>query len=315
MQHQFGNSMTFQAAYVGQKNTNLVVPQAYDQNVLQPNGTVTRSPFLAGNPTIQNEISQISGSATDGVQSYNALQTVFQKRLSQGLQFQANFTWSKCMANSIGYYGDGGQSGSQSAYFQNEYNAASEWGPCFFDSEFVFNGYVTYDLPFGHNRMFGKNSNKVVNAVLGDWQLNAIPTFRTGFPLTISANDASGTNSRGARADCDSPGDVLGETNASGALGGGYQWFSPTPYSQPTSGFGTCGVGTIRGPGLHTVDMSISKLFQTFEKQNLEVRGEFINVSNTPILNAPSHSIGSNLGVINSSQGARNIQIALKYNF
>jgi hypothetical protein len=61
--------------------------------------------------------------------------------------------------------------------------------------------------------------------------------------------------------------------------------------------------------------MSISKLFQTFEKQNLEVRGEFINVSNTPILNAPSHSIGSNLGVINSSQGARNIQIALKYNF
>jgi len=38
-------------------------------------------------------------------------------------------------------------------------------------------------------------------------------------------------------------------------------------------------------------------------------------VSNTPILNAPNRSIGSNLGVVSSSQGARNIQLGLKYNF
>lgn len=276
---------------------------------------MTRSPYLAGNPAIQNEITQISGSATDGTQSYNALQLVFQKRLSQGLQFQANYTWSKCMGSSIGYYGAGGQSGSQSAYFQNEYNAAAEWGPCFYDVEHVFSGYVTYELPFGRNRMFGSNVNKVVNAVLGDWQVSAIPSFRGGFPLTISANDKSGTQSRGARANCIAPPDVLGTRNVSATLGGGYQWFSPASYAQPASGFGTCGVGTVRGPGLNTVDLSISKLFSTFEHQNLEVRGEFINVSNTPILNAPSHSIGSNLGVINSSQGARNIQLALKYNF
>ena len=61
--------------------------------------------------------------------------------------------------------------------------------------------------------------------------------------------------------------------------------------------------------------MSISKLFNTLEKQSLELRGEFINVSNTPILNAPSHTLGSTLGVITGSQGARNVQIALKYNF
>jgi hypothetical protein len=66
---------------------------------------------------------------------------------------------------------------------------------------------------------------------------------------------------------------------------------------------------------LNTVDLSASKLFNVTEHQNLEVRGEFINVSNTPILGAPSRSLGSNLGVVNSSQGPRNIQIALKYNF
>ncbi|MCU1293637.1 MAG: TonB-dependent receptor, partial [Bryobacterales bacterium] len=315
IQRQLGNSMTVQAAYVGQKNTHLVVPQAYFQKVLQPNGTVTNSPFLSGNQALVSEIGQISGSEASGNQSYNALQVVFQKRLGGGLEFQANYTWSKCMSDAIGYYGAGGQSGSQSAYFQNEYDAAAEWGPCFYDVKHVFSGYVTYDLPFGRNRMYGKNLNKVVNAVVGDWQVNAIPSFHTGFPLTVSANDVSGTNSRGPRANCIAPSNVLGTQNASSTLGGGYLWFDPSSFAQPTSGFGNCGVGTVRGPGLHTVDLSISKRFSTFENQNLEVRGEFLNVSNTPILNAPNHSIGGTLGVINSSQGARNIQLGLKYNF
>jgi len=107
----------------------------------------------------------------------------------------------------------------------------------------------------------------------------------------------------------------LGTQNAPAALGGGYQWFSPAPYVQQTSGFGTCGVGTIRGPGLKTLDLSVSKRFNTFENQNLELRGEFINLTNTPILNAPSRTLGSTLGVITGSQGARNVQLALKYNF
>jgi hypothetical protein len=316
IQHEFGGSTTFQISYVGQKNTHLVVPQAYNQNVLQPNGTVTRSPFLSGNPTLQSEIGQISGTESSGNQSYNALQLVFQKRLSNGLSFQANYTWSKCMSDAIGYYGAGGQSGSQSAYFQNEYNAASEWGACFYDVEHVFSGYATYDLPFGHNRMYGQNANKFVNAVLGDWQVNAIPSFRGGFPLTVSANDESGTNSRGARANCTAPAVVLGEQNAPAILGGGYQWFSASTFATPATGtFGNCGVGTVRGPGLHTIDASISKTFHILEHQNLEVRGEFINLSNTPILNAPNHSVGQNLGVITGSQGARNIQLGMKYNF
>jgi hypothetical protein len=63
------------------------------------------------------------------------------------------------------------------------------------------------------------------------------------------------------------------------------------------------------------VDLSVVKHFAVTEHQNLEVRGEFINLSNTPILNAPNRSIGSNLGIVSSSQGARNIQLGLKYNF
>jgi len=145
--------------------------------------------------------------------------------------------------------------------------------------------------------------------------VNALAGFHNGFPLTINAVDASGTKSRGPRANCIAPPDVFGTRNVSATLGGGYQWFSPASYAQPTSGFGTCGPGTVRGPHLNTVDLSVTKLFKVTERQSLEVRGEFINVSNTPILNAPTRSIGSNLGVVNSSQGPRNIQLAMKYNF
>jgi hypothetical protein len=222
------------------------------------------------------------------------------------------------MTDSIGYYGvsgTGAQSAAASAYWQNLYNKASEWGPCFYDVEHIGSGYVTYDLPFGRGRAFGKNINRVVDAVAGGWQVNAIVSLHGGFPLTINAVDRSGTRARSARASCIAPGVVLGTQNAPAALGGGYQWFSPTPYVQPASGFGTCGVGTIRGPGLKTVDFSVSKRFNTFENQNLELRGEFINLTNTPILSAPSRTLGSTLGVITGSQGARNVQLALKYNF
>jgi hypothetical protein len=315
-QHQFGNSTTIQAGYVGQRGTHLVVATPYAQRQLLANGTTAPSPYLSGNPTLQNEIGQISGTATNGDQNYQSLQVVAQRRLAQGLSFQFNYTWSKCMSDSIGYYGSSGQSGSQSAYWQNLYNKKSEWGPCFFDVTHNFSGYVTYDLPFGRNRTFGKNMNRIVDGVVGGWQVNAITSFRGGFPITINSTDQSGTKARSARANCLAAPVVFGTQNASSSLGGGYQWFSPASYGVPATGtFGSCGIGTVRGPGLNTVDLSVSKIFGVREHQNLEVRGEFINVSNTPILNAPNHSTGSNLGVVNTSQGPRNIQLAMKYNF
>ncbi len=71
----------------------------------------------------------------------------------------------------------------------------------------------------------------------------------------------------------------------------------------------------MRGPGEDNFDIGISKSFSIRENQNLEFRAEFLNAFNHPILDAPSNGIGANLGIIRSSEGARNIQFALKYNF
>ena len=138
-------------------------------------------------PPLYNEISQISGTASNGNQSYNALQAVLQKRLGNGLEYSVAYTYSKCMTDSSGYYGSwGGQTTPTSPYFQNLYDQKAEWGPCYYDATHVLTSYATYDIPFGRDRKFGKSLNPVVNAVAGDWQVNGILSLHTGFALTTS---------------------------------------------------------------------------------------------------------------------------------
>jgi hypothetical protein len=312
LQHQFGNSMTLQAAYVGQNNDHLMVPVNASQGYLTSSGTVLPSPYLSGNPTLLADNPTDKLTITNGIQNYNALQVSFQKRLSQGLEFQANYTWSHCLTDSIGYYGGYGQGAGNYYYWQDTYNSKSYYGSCYYDVPQAFNGFATYDIPFGRGRTFGKTLNKPVNALIGDWQVSTIVTIHSGFPFTIGANDASGTGSFGPLASCSGSPIVLGKQNSPS---GGYQYWSQSTFYQPSSGFGNCGVGIIRGPGLHTADLAISKKFTVTESQNLELKVQAINFTNTPILNAPSTGLGQTLGLVNSSQGARQIQFGLKYNF
>jgi hypothetical protein len=140
-----------------------------------------------------------------------------------------------------------------------------------------------------------------------------------GFPLTIFSDDASGTNSRGSRANCNASPHVFGRKPAFDASSGqfiGFQWFDPASYGPAVPGtFGTCGVGTVRGPGLRTADLSVQKEFPLSESKSLEFRVEFFNVTNTPILNSPSTLLNYKLGLVDRSQGERNIQFALKFSY
>lgn len=313
LQQQLTPSMTVTAAYVGQRSTHLMVAMPYFQKVLNANGTVSPTRYLAGNPSLLADIGQISGTASIGNQDYESLQVTVQKRLSAGLQFSGSYTYSKCMTNSIGYYGQGGQADNASAYYQNIYNAKAEWGPCGYDATHNFVTNAIYALPLGRGRMFGKDMNKVADAVVGGWQVSGILSLHTGFPITVNATDVSGTTARAARANCIAPAVVYGMQDA---VQGGYQWFSPASYAQPATGtFGNCGTGTLRGPGLKTLDFDLSKNFSLTERHKLELRGEFINLTNTPILNSPTRGLGTTLGLLQGSQGARTVQIALKYRF
>ncbi len=319
VQHQFTADTTLQVGYVGQHGTHLMVPMPYFQLQLlgrNADGSprTAPSPYLSGNPALKN-IGQISGTESNGNQRYDALQTTLQKRFSSGLQAQVAYTFSKAMSDSSGYYGSwGGQTTPSSPYWQNLYDGKAEWGPTFYDSKHVLSVYAVYELPVGHGKKFGSGLHPVANAVIGDWQVSGIYQAHTGFPLTISGGDASGTNSRGSRANCIGPSQVFGAKTVPGVLG--YQWFDPTAYGPAAPAtFGTCGVGTVRGPGLNTLDLSFQKFFPVIENKRIEFRSEFINFTNTPILNSPDTGLGPTLGRITSSQGARTIQFALKFLF
>jgi hypothetical protein len=128
-----------------------------------------------------------------------------------------------------------------------------------------------------------------------------------------------GIYSRGSRANCIAAPHVFGRKPAFDGPGGhfiGFQWFDPASYGPAAPGtFGTCGVGTVRGPGLRSANLSLQKQFPFGESKRLEFRTEFFNVTNTPMLNTPYTGVTYNLGLIDRSQGERNIQFALKFYF
>jgi hypothetical protein len=317
IQHQFSNNTTLQASYVGQHGTHLMEPELYSQGVLNSNGTTSPSPYIAGNPTLANEIGFIAGTSSAGTQEYNALQAVFQKRLGNGLQGQVAYTYSKCMTDNGGYYGSwGGQAWFGPTYWENLYDSKAEWGPCYYDQTQNLTTYALYELPFGKARQFGKDANPVLNAIAGDWNVSAILTFHTGFPMTpYTWDDTSGTGLSDVftmRADCVTPSQIVNTPYS----GGGIQWFNPNAYTTPANGtFGNCGNGIVRSPGEGNLDLSVQKDFPVGESKKLQFRGDFIDLTNHPIFNSPGLTLGGGLGVITSTQGPRNIQLALKFIF
>jgi hypothetical protein len=319
VQHQLGHDTTFQIGYVGQKGTHLMVPFDFAQRVLLPGGATAPSLYFAKNPTLLNVLGNggpdalVSGTKSNGTMEYNSLQAVLQKQMTHGLQAQVSYTYSKCMSDSTGYYGAWNNALSASAYWQNVYDQRAEWAPCYYDATHVLSAYAIYDLPFGHGKMLAGNANKVVDGVIGGWEISPIVSFRTGFPLPVyGATDNSGTFSRGARANCNSIPAVTDTT----IPGVGVQWFTNNGnFTQPGNGtFGNCSpqLGSLRSPHYTDVDLSLHKNFQLTERFRLQFRTDFINAFNHPQLNAPNMSLGSTMGQITSAQPPRNIQLALK---
>jgi hypothetical protein len=320
VQRELTNSTTLQVAYVGQYADHLAQPMWLKQNILNPDGTVSPGTYLAGNPTLKSKISAISGTFANAWMDYNALQAVLQKRMSSGLQGQVAYTYSKCMTNSGGYYGTWGstQASPGMPYWQNVYDGKSEKGPCFYDETHNLTSYVLYQLPFGRGKKFGSNMNKAANAVVGGWQVSGILTMHTGFAMTVNNwGDPSNTGGWVSRTNCGST-ISYPKTIVPALQGGGIQWFDPSAFAPVAAGrFGNCSNGKVRGPGLKNFDMGIQKDFSFGETRKLEFRSEFLNLTNTKILNVPTvfadFSSATSLGRITGSQGERNIQFALKF--
>ena len=391
IQRQLTNTTSLQLGYVGQHGTHLLNYMQYSQHqMIKPPvydsagnlvslAVIGPGPYFAGNPGLKSGLGGIvcdgttctggvsattpvvatnagtsaEGTASNSSQRYDALQVLLRKQMSNGLEGQVAYTYSKCMTNSGGFFGTwGGQSSTGQIGWQNVYDPAAEWGPCYFDETHILSSFVTYQLPIGRGKQFGHDMNSIVNGIIGGWDIASTITLHTGNALSTNAAgwgnpDVSQTGGPGPlffaeRASClGSPHYVHKRVGVAGASY--YSQFDSTNFIAPVASyypagtldsggtdiggdeipgsgtFGTCRNGDLRGPGLADIDLALHKAFPIGERRRLEFRTDFTNVFNHPILNSPNLTIvngdNSGFGRIGSSQLERNIQFALKLYF
>ena len=255
---------------------------------------------------------------TEGNSSYQALETEVTHRLSRGLQIRASYTWSKNLDMNSGLTGAQAQNQAQMVLDRNDLHR--DWGPSALNPGSQASMMGRYELPFGAHRHWLKNAGGIENAIFGGWQLNGIVSLLSGFPFT----PVIGTN-RSGDGDTRNPDRPSLNPSFTGpvVLGQPGQWFNPNAFVLPAAGtYGNLGRGTLRGPGLADVDLSLFKNTAVSERASLQFRAEFFNVLNHPNLGTPNATVFSS-GAVNASAGLittlattpRQIQFGLKLIF
>ena len=381
IQQQLTSSLTFQIGYVGQHGAHLLNFEDIAQRVgLNAQGQIAQpgelivsqraGPFVGGGNVDCDQTpgarcgtpgslyaadqtpvdaggnfaccgSLLGTNMSNADHKYNALQAVLQKRMSNGLQGQLAYTWSKCMTNSPGYFGTGWgstnatSSGGQPGW-ENIYNPRREWGPCYWDQTHILTSYVTYQLPFGRGKQFGHDLNPAVNALVGNWEIGGIVTLHSGNAFTLNEFGGWGIGGDTSHTGGIEPFTLSGRPNCSGSVKvvkqrvpaqGGQpayiQWFDPSNVSDPAPNtFGTCGIGNIRGQTYANLDLSLHKGFQFTETKELQFRFEALNAFNHPVwtfnggpANGSFDQGSPILGRVVNSQGERILQFGLKFAF
>jgi hypothetical protein len=293
VQQEIGTNMVFTAAYVASHGYNLLFPadiNAVPEASLSPNDQNKR-PY----PLFQGiNDGNGAGGTNNGVSNYNSLQTTITKRLSQGLQFNANYVWSH-MLTSIDSSGWGSSSGNDT--YQRPYDVAANYGASNFDVRNAFKTGVLYDLPVGKGRQF-LNNNWLVDETLGGWQVAPTIVWTSGSPyaLTTSSNTSFDLKGNGQQYP-----DQIGQPNPSHRSI--QQWFNPAAFKAPDPGFyGNTQRNNLYGPQYLLVNAAVGKTFRIpWENIGLEIRASAKNILNHPSFAAPDSTIGDpNAGVINS---------------
>jgi len=296
IQHQFGGHSTASLGYVGNKINHMSDIYWYGQSLLNSNGTISPPPF--SHALFAAGAGAVRYNGSDAVSDYNALEATWAARGYHGLDFQASYTWSKCLANSLGYFGSYGdeegtgefQTIGQHNFFQNEYDPMGDYGKCITDAAGDFNAYGVYALPFGRGKQFASGVSRGMDEVIGGWQTAVDTTFRSGFAVQPAGPDDSGTTSVNPRPDC-----VAGAATYTSPtweqIGSsfGRVTLNPNIASAPAEGtFGNCQNGIWRGPNLKTADLNLAKKFAITERVDLAFQAEFVNLTNTPIFSLPA---------------------------
>ncbi|GGG90263.1 carboxypeptidase regulatory-like domain-containing protein [Silvibacterium dinghuense] len=318
VERELPQNVAVDVAYIGSRSVNLspspTSSTAVNINQLNPsnftqgsalNNQVSNPLYVAGGSGIIGETS-VSRSQTlrpfpqftsvnlflsSAHADYNALLVKAEKRASHGVNLLASFTWSRNMdssfatANSI-------QSVGASAP-QNVYDLEAEYSHSVSDTPFRFVAGVLWDLPFGQGQL--RTGHHWLDETVSHWQLNVLPTFRSGFPVTVT--QSSNPNSTIAGNSVQRPNIQKGVSlGTKGSLYDRLNGYINSAAFTASSAY-TFGDAprtlSLRGPGYENWDISLFKNVVVRERLNIQYRAETFNTFNTPLFGGPNTAYGS----------------------
>lgn len=273
VQRQFGTNWAVTLDYTGNRGYNLW--QQSLPNLKRWEGWPNQPPpgtpkfFPAGAGLINPNFGEMRIQYANADLWYNGGTASVQRRLSDGLQLGATFTYSKSIDEGSGVTSGGDElpQGQRGIY---AWDMHLKRGPSAYDIRKVFSGNLSYELPFGRN-LTG------IAAVLGKgWQINSIITLSDGYALSVE--ESSADQARRIGDDENLRPNLIANGNNNPVTGDPERWYDISQFTPSTIGFfGNLGRGTVTSPGLATVDLSLFKKM-TVGIGELEFRVETFNL-------------------------------------
>ncbi|MGP8175616.1 MAG: TonB-dependent receptor domain-containing protein [Terracidiphilus sp.] len=334
LQYAFARDFLIEVGYVGAHTTHSPGSVEFNQALLAStqnpvNGTTMNT---AANIIQRLPFAGISTgsllSDTEFEANYNSLQSSITKRLGHGLQFLGSYTWSKSLDETSG--SGGGDVYELWLVTNNQNNPRQAYGLTDFDRDQRAVVNFTWTSPkFQQAPMLARRA-------LSDWEFSGIAVIQSGSPITVLDGNAGAVY-----------GNFLNRAQRTGLnpsthgslysrVLNGYlnqNAFTIAPEAPNGSGpgdtdFGNSGVGIVRGPGQHNMDMAVERIFPVTESSNFRFRAEFFNLTNTPQFANPNNNVNfimsptgpanqdPSFGMINMTvANPRIIQFAAKYMF
>jgi hypothetical protein len=306
-------------AYVGNKSTHLQVLADYNQATpCIAGGGVTCGNLQARRP-VSNfagiEIAYGAGSA-----NYNSLQFKLEKRATHGLYLLNSFTWGRIFDISSGHLETSSGDNSRVNYA----NPSQDYGPGGYDQPVADTLSAVYDLPYGHGRKWGNDSGRLLNTLVGGWQVTLINTMTSGLPVNINYSLASSSGLYVSdlvtyRPNRINNGPIKGPSSGRVKTATSVNnYYISTNLALPTTyPWGNVSRNSERSNAFYQADLGLHKAFPLWsESSNFDFRAEAFNVLNKVNYSSPNSGFGgSSFGQITTAFPARQLQLAAKIIF
>ena len=300
--------------------TNGTIRTYIDQGQVGTLASTYQTNGLNGSVNFFNNPLILGGNLTTNASSssYNSLQVDVRHRYRSGLQFQANYAFSKVLSDSLGDY----QSRFQ-PYLDNA-NGKLERARAPYDLTHVFHFNGSYDLPFGPGKRW-LSTGSVLPKIAEGWSISSLLTWQSGAPFSILS--LRGTLNRGGNRSYENTAsstmtksqldNVVGfymtgngpyfinpayiNTDGRGTTQEGAAPFANQAFLNPGPGqVGTLQQRLFDNPAVFGLDAGIRKAFKVKERHSFELRMDAVNA-----LNHPTFSSGYSIPTLNGGPETR----------